>query len=171
MLDRLCIWADRALTLAEWLLVAALAAMVVMVFGNVVLRYLFDSGITVSDELSRLLFVWLTFLGAVTVLRQGGHLGFDAVVLALPKAGQRTCRIVSDALVIVCCLVFLRGAWAQTAMNMANQMPVSGVPLGWSYAAALVGGIGLALLSAADLLAALMGREPPARHMEGEAGA
>ncbi|MBE9607655.1 TRAP transporter small permease [Acetobacteraceae bacterium H6797] len=171
MLDRLTLWSDRALDLAEWLLVLALAAMVVMVFGNVALRYLFDSGITVSDELSRLLFVWLTFLGAVTVLRHGGHLGFDAIVLALPRAGQQVCRIVSDILIIFCCAVFLWGSWLQTEINMGNAAPVSGVALGWTYAAALVGGVGLALLSFADLIAALLGRDPPAKDMEGEAGA
>lgn len=163
--------ADRAFALAEWLLVLALGAMVVMVFGNVVLRYAFDSGITVSDELSRLLFVWLTFLGAVVVLRQGGHLGFDLVTSALPKAGRRVCRIVSNLLMLLCCGVFLWGAWAQAAMNMGNLAPVSGVPLGWTYAAAVVAGAGLGLVALAELAAALAGREPPARDMEGEAGA
>ena len=43
---------------------ACLAVMVVLVFGNVVLRYVFNSGITMSEELSRWLMVWLTFLGA-----------------------------------------------------------------------------------------------------------
>ena len=47
----------------EWLIALALAVMVVLVFGNVVLRYGFNSGITVSEEVSRWLFVWLTFWG------------------------------------------------------------------------------------------------------------
>lgn len=171
MIARLAWLSDKALSLAEWLLVLALGAMVVMVFGNVVLRYAFNSGITVTDELSRLLFVWLTFLGAVVVLRQGGHLGFDLVTTALPKAGRRVCRIVSNLLILVCCAVFLWGAWAQTMLNMGNRAPVSGVPLGWTYAAAVVAGVGLGLLTLADLIAALAGKEPPERRMEGEAGA
>ena len=56
--------------------------MVVLVFGNVVLRYGFNSGITVSEELSRWLFVWLTFLGAIVALREHGHLGTDMLVVA-----------------------------------------------------------------------------------------
>jgi TRAP-type transport system small permease protein len=54
-----------------------LAVMVVLVFGNVVLRYLLNTGITVSEEVSRLLFVWLTFLGAIVAMREHGHLGVD----------------------------------------------------------------------------------------------
>lgn len=171
MIAQLARLSDKALSLAEWLLVLALGVMVVMVFGNVVLRYLFNSGITVTDELSRLLFVWLTFLGAVVVLRQGGHLGFDLVTAALPKAGQRVCRVVSNLLILGCCVIFLWGAWAQTMLNMSNRAPVSGVPLGWTYAAAVVAGVGLALLTVADLIAALTGREPAERRMDGEAGA
>ena len=66
-------------------MVACLAAMVVMVFGNVVLRYGFNSGITASEELSRWLFVWMTYLGAVVALRNRAHLGTDSVVSRLPR--------------------------------------------------------------------------------------
>ena len=49
-------------TLLKAVIVICLAAMVVMVFSNVVLRFIFNSGIPVSEELSRWSFVWLTFL-------------------------------------------------------------------------------------------------------------
>lgn len=163
--------AARALLVAEWLLALALAAMLCMVFGNVVLRYGFDSGITVSEEVSRFLFVWVTFLGAVAVMHRRGHLGFDLVVRALPPRGRAACRIVSGLLMLACCLVFLHGAWTQTAMNMGNAAPVSGLPLGIAYAAAVVGALGLALIVAADILAALAGRAPPPSHHEAEPGA
>jgi len=66
---------------------ACLAAMVVLVFTNVVMRYLFNSGIPTSEELSRWLLVWLTFLGAIVALRQHAHLGVDTLVRALPPLG------------------------------------------------------------------------------------
>ena len=66
-----------------------LAVMVVLVFGNVVLRYAFNSGITVSEELSRWLMVWLTFLGAIVALREHAHLGVDTLVRALPPRQAR----------------------------------------------------------------------------------
>lgn len=163
--------AARALTLAEWLLAAALLAMLVMVFGNVVLRYGFDSGILVAEEFSRVLFVWVTFLGAVAVMQRRGHLGFDLVVRSLPRRARLVCRVIAGVLMLACCLVFLHGAWTQTAMNMANAAPISGLPLGYAYAAAVVGAAGLSLLVVADILAALAGREPPPQHDEAEPGA
>jgi TRAP-type transport system small permease protein len=53
LIDQYC----RALS---FLMVVALASMVVLVFGNVVLRYGFNSGFTLSEELSRWLFVSMT---------------------------------------------------------------------------------------------------------------
>ena len=55
---------SRCERVIEWLLALALAVMVLLVFGNVVLRYAFDSGIASAEEVSRLMFVWLVFLGA-----------------------------------------------------------------------------------------------------------
>jgi TRAP-type transport system small permease protein len=53
---------------------------VAMVFGNVMLRWFADSGILISEEMSRFFFVWLTFIGAVVVMRENAHLGVDALV-------------------------------------------------------------------------------------------
>jgi len=80
---------DRLCTLFGFLMVGCLGLMVVMVFGNVVLRYGFNSGITVSEELSRWLFVWMTFLGAVVAVRNHAHLGTDALVSRLSRRGKK----------------------------------------------------------------------------------
>ena len=73
-----------------------LAVMVLLVFGNVVLRYTFNSGITVSEELSRWLFVWLTFTGAVVALREHGHLGTDVLVSRLRAGGKKVCLLLAQ---------------------------------------------------------------------------
>ena len=62
--------------------------MVILVFGNVVLRYGFNSGIAISEELSRWLLVWLTFLGAIVALREHAHLGVDTLVRALSARAE-----------------------------------------------------------------------------------
>lgn len=69
----------------EWLMALALAVMVVMVFGNVVLRYVFNSGIAAAEEIARLMFVWLIFLGAILALRRHAHLGVELVQARLPR--------------------------------------------------------------------------------------
>ena len=68
---------DLYCALLKFVIALCLAVMVVLVFGNVVLRYGFNSGITISEELSRWLLVWLTFLGAIVAVREHAHLGVD----------------------------------------------------------------------------------------------
>ncbi len=77
---------DRVLIrVNRWAVIAILAAMAVMVFANVALRFLTDHSILWVEEVSRYLMIWLTFLGAGLVLRYGGHIGIDTLQEALPK--------------------------------------------------------------------------------------
>ena len=129
-LDRLC----RVLSAV---MVLFLALMVVMVFGNVVLRYGFNSGITVSEELSRWLFVWMTFLGALVALRSHHHLGTDTLVSRLPVAGKKVCLGLSHLLMLYLCWLMFRGAWQQTVINWDSTSAVMQLSMGWFYASGL----------------------------------
>lgn len=82
------VWIDRYCRLLEWAIVLLLALMVVLVFGNVVLRHVTNSGITVSEELSRWLFVWMTVLGAIVAVKEHAHLGTDMLVSRLDPAAS-----------------------------------------------------------------------------------
>ena len=130
LLDRLC----RVLS---FVMVIFLAAMVVMVFGNVVLRYAFNSGITVSEELSRWLFVWMTFLGALVALRTHHHLGTDSLIARLPVTGKKICLGLSHVLMLYLCFLMFRGAWQQTVINWGTSSAVMEISMGWFYASGL----------------------------------
>jgi TRAP-type transport system small permease protein len=119
------------------LMVAFLAAMVVMVFGNVVLRYGFNSGITISEELSRWLFVWMTFLGALVALRTRSHLGTDSLVSRLPRQGKKICLGLSYVLMLYLCWLMFRGSWQQTVINWGTTSAVMEARMGYFYAAGL----------------------------------
>jgi TRAP-type transport system small permease protein len=130
LIDRLC----RALSAVMVLL---LALMVAMVFGNVVLRYGFNSGITVSEELSRWLFVWMTFLGALVALRSHHHLGTDSLVSRLPVRGKKICLGITHLLMMFLCAVMFSGSLQQTKINAGSTSAVMEVSMGWFYAAGL----------------------------------
>ena len=124
-----------------------LAVMVVLVFGNVVLRYTLNSGITVSEELSRWLFVWLTFMGAVVALREHGHLGTDALVSRLPALGKKACLVMAQLAMLYVSWLLLSGSWAQMLINWETEAPVTGASVGIFYASGvLMGGSGIAIL-------------------------
>ena len=114
-----------------------LGVMVILVFGNVVLRYGFNSGIAISEEASRYLFIWLTFIGAVVALHDREHLGIDSLVRALPRGGKVFCAVASNLLMLVATALLFYGSWKQTLITLHNKSPVSGIPLAFIYVAGL----------------------------------
>ena len=95
----------------ELLIVVAMVAMVGMVFGNVVLRYGFNSGIDISEEMSRYCFIWLTYVGAIVAMRDKAHVGVDVVIKMLPRAGKKVCLFLSESLMLMINVLFFIGTW------------------------------------------------------------
>lgn len=134
---RLVDWYFRLLKFAVF---ACLSSMVILVFGNVVLRYGFGSGITFSEEFSRWLFVWLTFFGAIIAMREHTHLGMDSLVSRLPVVGKKLCYVLSHLLMIYCCVMLLKGGWTQTVINMETEAAATGLPASLLYGIILIFG-------------------------------
>lgn len=128
----------RAERLVELLMAAALAVMVVLVFGNVVLRYVFSSGIAWAEEIARLMFVWMIFLGAIIALRKHAHIGVEMVQERLPPAARRTCAVVSHLLMLYGLWLFLEGSWTQTVIGLNNRSTVLGYPTALMASAGLL---------------------------------
>ena len=129
---------DRLSKVLEALIALCLALMVIMVFGNVVLRYAFNSGIAASEEVSRWLFVWLTFLGAIVALKEHGHLGSDMLVSRLPLWGKKLCLVVGQLLMLYITWLLFEGSLAQVKINWDVEAPVTGASMAVVYSAGLV---------------------------------
>lgn len=142
----------------EILIAAFLAVMVVMVFGNVVLRYVFNSGIIVSEEVSRWLFLWVTFLGAVVALKEHAHLGTDALISRLPFLGKKICLILGHLLMLYATWLVFSGALTQARINFDVQAPVTGASMAFVYATGVVFAAFAAVLLLRDLWRVLTGQ-------------
>lgn len=127
------VFVDRLFKGIEAVLAALLLGMVLMVFGNVVLRYAFNSGIQVSEELSRFFFVWLTFIGAIVAMRDGSHLGMDGFVTRLSRRGKLACLTASQLIVLVCCVMLFWGTWQQHEVNATTKAPVTEISMIWVF--------------------------------------
>ncbi len=132
-----------------------------MVFGNVMLRWFADSGIQISEEMSRFCFVWLTFIGAVVVARENAHLGVDALVGALGPKGRLVCMVLSDVLVLLCCAVFFWGTWRQAPVNYSNVAPVSGMNTLLVFGVGFFTSAGIGVMTLTRLVRALTGTLAP----------
>ena len=149
---------DLFFRLLELLVVVALVAMVIMVFGNVVLRYGFNSGITISDEMSRYCFIWLTYIGAMIAMREGGHLGVDTLVKVLPLAGKKFCVFLSEVLMLGCNALFLWGTWKMHDVQVTNVSPVAGLSMIWIYGVGYVVSVVMSLFNLQKLYRLLTGQ-------------
>jgi TRAP-type C4-dicarboxylate transport system permease small subunit len=148
--------------LLELLVVICMVSMVFMVFGNVVLRYAFNSGITVSVEMSRYFFIWLTYIGAMLAMHERGHLGVDSLIKHLPVLGKKVCLFLSEILMLFCNFLFLLGTWKMHELNESNISPVVGISMIWVYGVGYVVGIVMGTINVSVLLRLLTGRIPDA---------
>ncbi|MGU3400893.1 TRAP transporter small permease [Brucellaceae bacterium D45D] len=142
----------------EWLLVILLAGMAIMVFLNVVLRYGFNSGLNISDEMSRYFFVWLTFIGAVVTFREHSHLGVETLVMLFGRRGRIICMILSNLIIIGCSAIFFWGTWVQFPINASMTAPVTQISMAWVYGIGLFTGAGCVIIAVERLVRLLTGR-------------
>jgi TRAP-type C4-dicarboxylate transport system permease small subunit len=145
-------------SLLKFLIALSLAIMVVLVFGNVVLRYAFNQGITLSEEISRWLFVYLTFLGAIIAMREHGHLGVDMLVKRLAPLGKKICLVTSQLLMLFAVWLLLQGSWKQTLINLDVTAPASGLSMGIFYGVGIIFSISTGLILLYDLYRVAAGK-------------
>jgi len=143
---------DLFFRLAEFTLVIMLSVMVIMVFGNVVLRYGFNSGLISSEELSRFLFIWVTFLGAIVAMRDNAHLGLDTLIRVLPGAGKRFCFALSNLLMLGCCVLMFYGTFKQHHINATTFSAVTEIPMSLVYGVGYITSVAMGLMILGKLI-------------------
>lgn len=119
--------AQRAARIA---MAACLGVMAVAVFVNVVLRYGFGSGLAASEELSRLLFVWMVFIGATAAYPAGEHMAFTSLLGLLRRRPLAMAFMVGliRLLVLLASVLVAWGAWQQVVVGMGSRSVVLGYP-------------------------------------------
>jgi len=144
--------AQRFWSVIDLIMAILLAAMIALVFVNVVMRYGFSSGIRQSVELARLWFVWIVMLGAAVVLRRGEHLAVAEFSEALFPRAVPTLRRICWIIVIVAVGMLFVGALNQTMANWKNISQLTGLPSGLFYLAGVVSAIMMAGIAVVRLI-------------------
>ncbi len=141
------------------IMASCLALMSIFVFTNVVLRYAFNSGITWSEELSRYLFVWMTFLGAIAALKDKKHLEVDMFVSRLPGPLKKVVMLVGQLIMLGVLWLLLEGSWKMTLMSMNSKAPATGLPLSYVYGVGIIASVGMGLVVLVNLYRLLFDKE------------
>jgi len=161
----------RALDRVEELLLGGLlAAMTLLTFLQVVLRYVFNSGLVWALEATVYLFGWLVLLGISNGVRTGSHLAVDVITKHLSPRAQKIVALAAAALSLLYVALMLVGGWTLVQRlyafgNLAHDIPLprwillSSLPIGFAL-------LGLRIVQAAVGIA--RGTVPPAGHGAGD---
>lgn len=140
-----------ALNLCYAIMVCALLAMLCLVFGNVVLRYVFDSGIAASEELARLCFIWCTYTGTMVALHRNAHVGIAGIRPHLPVRWQRIVDVIALLAMVTVSVVMVIGSVGFLRGNLGGRTPILEVPMATAFAALVVCALGLTIVLAGRL--------------------
>ena len=139
--------------------VAALVFMFCLIFGNVVLRFVFSTGLSYAEELARYAFLWCTFIGAVLALGQHAHIGITGIRPRLPRRLHPAFDAVVILIQLVVSAVVLVGSVDILIANMGGRAPVSGAPVTIAFSALVTGVLGILLVFGGRLWRIVAGRD------------
>lgn len=125
----------------EYLGVISLIFTSLLVFVQVVLRYLFNYSLSWSEEIARYLIVWFVFIGSSIAVREKAHATMDALVTYLPQTGKRIFSLLANLVSIVFCvlLVWSGSSMVSGVMEFGTVTPSTGMPMYIPYLALPVG--------------------------------
>jgi gluconokinase len=132
---------------------ACLGVMAIAVFVNVVLRYGFGSGIAASEELSRLLFVWMVFIGATAAYPAGEHMAFTSLVGLLARRPRAMAAMTAliRVLVLLACVLLGWGAWEQVVVGMDSRSVVLRYPTALLPLPAFLSAVAIGVMALVEL--------------------
>ncbi len=131
----------------ESLALVCMAVMTVLIVAQVVLRYVFNAPLTWSEELARIVFIYMTFMGIGAAYGRRRHMFVDAIVTLFPmkiqKAIQWSVVGVASVFFLVVMVVTIRmiGDLFRSELNT----PALEIPMGLVY---LIVPLGLSALIA-----------------------
>lgn len=127
--------------LEEYIASSLLIGVSVLIFVQVVLRYVFSYSIYWSSEASIYLIIWFIFIGSSIAIREKAHVTVDVVVEILPPVFKKLMAIIAYLVSIGFCIMMLK-AGVDMVMHVGSRgitTAAMGVPMSWAYLAVPVG--------------------------------
>lgn len=104
-------------------------AMMVIIFSQVVARYVMHQSLSWSEEVGRYIFVWITFLGLAAAFKSGSHVALDLLSKSLRGIPRRVIGLINSLLVIVLAVALLVGGTKLLQFGMHQQSPALKIPM------------------------------------------
>ena len=129
--------------------------MVLFVFLNVMLRICFSSGLTWSEELSRYLFVFVTYIGAISAMRANGHMIVDMLISKVRPGLQMILYVLSQSLVAVLMGILVHVSFKMVIQNTDSHTAALGISYALLYSAGIITGVSIAIIAVTNIIHAV----------------
>ena len=136
----------------EVMIAVFLALMIVLVFLNVVGRYLFNVGFVWSEEISRLCFIFLVYLGSIEAMRDNRHLMIDTLMMKVPGTAKKIIYTLIQGCIIWLMVTLTRGSWGLVIQNRNNKWLVTGFPAHFVHFFGVILGVSIIIIAVANLV-------------------
>ncbi len=132
---------DKLNKVAEVVIAVLLAVMSIVIFMQVVYRYVVGSSLSWSEELGRYILVYLTFLGASVAVKKNSHIGVEAVVKVLPRSIANIVEWIANVLTLAFFVVLIAYGSKVVGITLSQLSPALHVKMGFIYMAVVIGAV------------------------------
>lgn len=151
---------DKLFRGIEIMMAIFLALMIVLFFVNVVLRYVFSTGLVWGEEVARLAFIYLVYFGTIGAFRDNRHLGVELVLAKLPPAGKKALYALIQVVIIWMMWLLAQGSYLLAMQNINDRWVVTQYPRALVYGAGIVTGVAVILVALGNLYKLFIAKEP-----------
>lgn len=153
---------DRLLHVCKHAIIAIVAILAVILIAAVFYRYALNNAIAWSEEGSKYLMVWLTFLGAPIALRHAAHINIDLLIKLFPPRGRQAFYLVIHLIIIATMGIMLVKGYEFAELGARQVASSFNFSMVWMYAAVPIGSGLTCLVAIEHALKALCGIADPA---------
>ncbi|HYC46427.1 MAG TPA: TRAP transporter small permease [Burkholderiales bacterium] len=149
--------------LVQYVVIAQFSVLVTVVAAAVFWRYVLNDSIVWAEELSRYLFVWISFLGGGLGVGTNIHVGVDSIVELLPERPKLVVQIAVELLIVAFTTVLIWVGWQFMMFGMRSDALLLPIKMGHVYMAVPAGGVVMllnVLLNVARHVRTLVERKP-----------
>lgn len=132
----------------NYVLTFSLAAMVMLVFINAVLRYALKQNIVEAEELSRYFFIWTVYLGTLIAFKENRHVGVDIFISRLEGKMRMFVDLIANTLIIISMLVVTYGGFNYMIVTHSSKGPATGLPFSYISVSLLAASVGIIIMAA-----------------------
>ena len=159
---------NLAVACAKWCGVSTAFVMTIMIFLQVVYRYVLGESLSFSEELARYMFIWSVAMGSALALRTRSHIGVELLVERLPKSLGNYAKVLACVISLIFYGMLIWYGFEMVSETMDQESAALELPMGYVYLSVPLSAIVLFICEIKNVLDDLFGTQGADESVKGE---